>query len=543
MAFLLLASIASRSIAIDLKCLKSGNLTCVVEDLRITNHNQNIKKVQNDDNVKFVEFFVYDKTVNFLPSNLGESFPFLESVKVQRSKLKEITSKDFKIAKKLKVLNFWNNDLQRIERNTFDDLLLLEEIDLSENNLNELHTKLFRKLLNLKTLNLDSNNLAKIDVNLFRSNLNLKSLSLQENSLIELPIYVFKNLKQLEHLNVNYNEITSLQDHIFDDNELLMELFVADNAITAVGMNNIARIETMKKHNFLYNPCTESLKKGYNTKDLAKVLKENCAANDKTTISWLRGEVEQIKRFKRENDEKLECSEQEIVQSIAVVNFTREFLDVKIGGIKDELLKLSTSIADVKALPAPDLSQIPELVKTKLHDDFNTVTMKLSSMDSKINAIKTVADDVQQVINEFKTDMKLKDNFMNLTNKVEAALNATKDVQVSLKGHTTSIRTEMEKVINKDNNLFKEAVELIVNKARCDFYKLSYKFMEEVSANIEADKLEDLFTKLKEIKDALNKSEVTVSFDNFKTGTDNQKALDSFKENLNSDCSLTATLT
>lgn len=69
------------------------------------------------------------------------------------------------------VLHLSSNRIKKINKNLFDNLILLEDLDLSGNNLIHLEKSTFKDLLSLKRLKLAENNIVDLDLgNLALSN-------------------------------------------------------------------------------------------------------------------------------------------------------------------------------------------------------------------------------------------------------------------------------------------------------------------------------------------------------------------------------------
>ncbi|CRL03594.1 CLUMA_CG016744, isoform A [Clunio marinus] len=283
---------------------------------------------KNIENIK--ELHIVKQIMKYFPTNLGKKFPSITNLHIQTSQLMKIERNNFQTIKQLNTLNLRDNELADIERETFDDLLLLEYLDLSDNKLKELDRRLFNKLTNLKTLILESNYIEEIDLNLFKNTRKLKTLSLSNNFLRKLPTYIFRNLNQMEELQLDDNDLVGLQNHLFENNKNLRKLTVANNVIQSIGKDNFELLSNLSEHNFLFNTCTHDLKPDYSIDELKLTIENNCTVDKDAEILWLNDEIVEIKRFKREDEEKLECAEieQQRENDAIISNLTDIFNDL-----------------------------------------------------------------------------------------------------------------------------------------------------------------------------------------------------------------------
>lgn len=475
--------IAKNASALDFECYSNGdNSTCVVKTLEVEEKNRRIHISSADGLKVFDTFFADDKTIIYLPTNLAEKFPMLNSLKIHRSKLKEVEKENLKDLTKLKVLSFRKNKISELDRHVFEDLTLLEDLDLSDNQLSKIEEKLLKSLRNLKTLNLGSNNLVKIESYTFRTNHNIETLSLNDNYLKTLPDFLFSHLENLKILKINSNELEGLQDKLFAKNFMLQELNVADNVINAIGNKKKERFEALKVHNFLYNSCTKTLKEGYNIAKLMEVLKENCAPDQETQIEWLKGEISELNRFKRDDEERLKCQlEYDIKEKDEVLSETRTYLKKLIG--EKTIEKTSSTIGLTKEEIKTEISRAAVVFK-------NELTAEFSSNLARHNDVKNSLTD--------------------LPVKVWAKLN---DVTVK-----EDLKT------------------LLDNYKKCDFNKFAFAFVKEQRNEIEDDKRGELIGELDRLDIAVSNKEKVFTL---KAGLLKTTAnIDSFKNELSTNCNL-----
>lgn len=605
-ATLFLSCIISQTTPFDLTCLVNiENSTCIVFDLKITQKGEKIDNVITQ-NKKIDELFISDKVAKYLPSNLGEKFVDLINLKLQRSKLIEISIDDFKGMQSLKNLDLWNNELTKIVKNTFNDLQLLEELNLNDNKLNVIDAKAFSKLKNLKVINLGSNHLEEIDVNLFRHNKELTVVSLEDNFLKELPNLLFANLKLLKQLKLNNNEIKSLQDQLFRSNELLEDLNVADNSITSVGSENEMRIRNLVEQSFLYNPCTETLAVGYTKDVLMKVLSEHCRADNSTKIQWLRGELREMGRFKREDDNKLKCLEDELISKNDKLKESNELLNGFCEDLKAEIVTAKgTSRTEVDTIPTQvqnTLTQeyskiiaIEERIKSEISNINDQIAKSNAALQPMFGEIKKITTQIENTTQVFKENFdKLSDENAILQKKFgeidkfqvhidRIIAKEFKEISSKLNNETANLQTKLGEIDNipahvkstltqefdKFSNQLKESSNVLHETMRgqmseildhlknenvalkealtaaykefqaCDFYKLSYEFVQHAMKQLPNDKHNDFFNLLDDINQAVEhkRLEITASFEEVFDDANNEKVVE-FKKNLKDLCSL-----
>ena len=128
--------------------------------------------VEEDSGIDFFD----NSNIKFLPENVAEKFPNLIGYLVHRCSVQEISKKNFKNLSKLKYLWLGYNQIVKIPRNTFEDLVKLEQIYLGKvtkwvlicnfiliflfsvnNKLKQLNGNAFESLKNLKQIWFKSN--------------------------------------------------------------------------------------------------------------------------------------------------------------------------------------------------------------------------------------------------------------------------------------------------------------------------------------------------------------------------------------------------
>jgi Leucine-rich repeat (LRR) protein len=76
--------------------------------------------------------FNYNKKIFYLPIDVAEKFPYLTVYGASDCSVKEISKLNFNGLKNLNILELSNNQIEKIDSDTFQDLVALEKLDLGE---------------------------------------------------------------------------------------------------------------------------------------------------------------------------------------------------------------------------------------------------------------------------------------------------------------------------------------------------------------------------------------------------------------------------
>lgn len=115
----------------------------------------------------------------------------------------------------LQILDLKSNSIYSISRNAFELLENLKLLDISNNRIGKVNF-LMNDLKQLTTLNISRNGLNKIFRNTFENITSLNQLDLSHNFITEIEPNTFIGLKNLEKLQINDNEIKELQKGTFE---------------------------------------------------------------------------------------------------------------------------------------------------------------------------------------------------------------------------------------------------------------------------------------------------------------------------------------
>ncbi|XP_068696481.1 uncharacterized protein [Montipora foliosa] len=139
-------------------------------------------------------------------------FPIITKVlDLTRNKLQNIEGANFTGLQRLSVLNLANNWIDSLANGSFQSLTTLTDLDLSKNRLQRVHWKMFVGLhLSLMSLNLGENELQKLDENSFKFLFLLIYLNLRENKIQEILEKTFEHQIFLTTLNLAGNYLKQI---------------------------------------------------------------------------------------------------------------------------------------------------------------------------------------------------------------------------------------------------------------------------------------------------------------------------------------------
>lgn len=161
---------------------------------------------QSKSDIKGVIIFAaIDQAMKFLPISLAKSFPSLETMLIDRSKLTSLHEHDFAGFDKLKNIYIRYNKIILIEEETFGDVTQVEFIDLSSNEIETLPRKIFSKLLRLKTLILSNNLLVKLTFDLIPRHNAITDFQADNNKLEAIDTKIMKALRKAKVINLSSN--------------------------------------------------------------------------------------------------------------------------------------------------------------------------------------------------------------------------------------------------------------------------------------------------------------------------------------------------
>ena len=109
----------------------------------------------------------------------------------------------------------FNNNVRRLEAETFIQAPNLKEIIFNSNLLEFVHEDAFKKLTKLQQLGLDGNFIESLSINIFDDLESLKIVYLAENRIEDLPGGLFRNNLKLEQIILQKNKIKTISSNLF----------------------------------------------------------------------------------------------------------------------------------------------------------------------------------------------------------------------------------------------------------------------------------------------------------------------------------------
>ena len=177
-------------------------------DVRITGIHGAHKDDKDDNDV--VKIWIIEQEAKFIPemSKIVEKFKNIHDLRIWTCGLKFIERSKLAIfAKKLRVVDFFNNHIEEIPEDAFDDLLRLEELKILNNRVKHLPEKLFHNLKNLKYFFAENNEIEELPPRFF-INTQIAVVSLK-NNLLKRIFVDFRRLPNVNIIDLNQNTCIS----------------------------------------------------------------------------------------------------------------------------------------------------------------------------------------------------------------------------------------------------------------------------------------------------------------------------------------------
>jgi Leucine-rich repeat (LRR) protein len=208
--FILIFLFLNYAISFDLVCNRhpelDHHLHCEVigltDDHTITGYKS--LSNQNFDNEKEVTIS-YKNLQQKLPFGIGSVFPYLTSLDVSVSNVKNIERKNFVGMKNLRDLRLFFNNIEQLPDDVFSDLEELQWLNIAKNSIKVLPNDIFTRNLKLKKLQASENFIDTITSETFRNNPLLEEVYLNKNKIKNFmaDFTEFTHLKMLD-LTENY---------------------------------------------------------------------------------------------------------------------------------------------------------------------------------------------------------------------------------------------------------------------------------------------------------------------------------------------------
>lgn len=135
-----------------------------------------------------------NKKIKFLPVRIALKFPELVGFSAYECSLTLISRENFRGLRKLRILYLYNNAIENLPADVFQDLVSLEELHLSIKFFHKSKRKLFNILIT------DGNKIKLLTREIFLDMNKLRYLNLWLNQIKDIPRKTFTDLKQMEIL-------------------------------------------------------------------------------------------------------------------------------------------------------------------------------------------------------------------------------------------------------------------------------------------------------------------------------------------------------
>ncbi|GFO46239.1 slit protein [Plakobranchus ocellatus] len=132
-------------------------------------------------------------------------------LELEENNITKIPPGIFSKIKNVIVINLYNNDIEKIERDGFKGLMKLQALILGENMIQHIPKNIFNGAVfpQLKYLSLERNTLERIESETFCNLTRLTSIKLNNNSISYISKDAFKGLSNLTGLDLSGNLLTS----------------------------------------------------------------------------------------------------------------------------------------------------------------------------------------------------------------------------------------------------------------------------------------------------------------------------------------------
>lgn len=145
---------------------------------------------------------IVKSSVMAIPFGLRAIFPSLEVLNITGSNLKHVARKS---VAGLTAINFSQNQIQKLDIDTFWNCPQLKFLNLNFNKITNLDENLFIYLSELEEFSADYNQIASLHRDIFNGNQKLRKFSFAGNALKEIQVDFF-NLANIVEINLRQNE-------------------------------------------------------------------------------------------------------------------------------------------------------------------------------------------------------------------------------------------------------------------------------------------------------------------------------------------------
>ncbi|KAG5667916.1 hypothetical protein PVAND_015881 [Polypedilum vanderplanki] len=400
--FFTISLTSSLNITIQCKTSKGSN-SCVNHVIKIEEKGA---KIVEPINGEYTELHLRSTIIHFLPINLKEAFPKIQTLKVFNSSLKEVKKENFEGFLNLTNLELNKNILEKLQSDTFESLIKLEKIVLSGNKIKYLHGSIFSKNLNLTEIVISNNQLETLNDQTFKKLTKLKILDLSFNFIEDFNSGTFKDCKELKRFDFSHNNLKHSPDDIF---------------------KGLEKLKIDKKH-IRNNKCIEDYENYHETKvtdknELINAFKESCKPSNQEKLDEMNRKIEELTK---ENEE--------LKKNLKTCN---KDLDDKKKEVQD--------LGEAKKECDDDLA-----TKTEEAEKFDEIKTNLEitneAQEKEIKELKEFhknSNNSNQILNEELKNLKI--SYVNLEKNFEAVKNTNFIFGNDLKNMTEKHKNTKEK--------------------------------------------------------------------------------------------------
>jgi len=232
--------------------------TCVVQnDLNIVEPNVTILFASgthdvNESNNSVTALWIENKNTEYLPANIGETFPNLIALRLKDGRLKELHKDDLMSMPKLKYLNLDNNDVEVLDDDVFEYNPQLELLWLSGNKIRKIGENLVDGFKKLDSLDLTKNVCVSKRFSKLKS-VHVASPEKNLNSVYHTLTEIMHNCSKFKDIIFEINLRTEDQDHpdikIYEDQikNLNSQLFSTKSELRSIKLKLVEEMSSKNK--------------------------------------------------------------------------------------------------------------------------------------------------------------------------------------------------------------------------------------------------------------------------------------------------------
>ncbi|KAM4605954.1 toll-like receptor 22 [Polymixia lowei] len=187
--------------------------------------------------------------------NVSCKIPSLTTLKLQRNKLKDVTSNTLRLCSTVTELDLSDNLIKHLSDDSFKSLQRLRILSLKRNCLSSVPGAI-RSRPTLGELDLSFNKISAVGCKDFAGLTRLQHLHLCTNPLTALGPCVFKDLRKLQYLKLQNNTMTNLNGAFKENLPNLKILDLFDNKLTAINREEFKGLQSLQNLSLEKNQIT-----------------------------------------------------------------------------------------------------------------------------------------------------------------------------------------------------------------------------------------------------------------------------------------------